>query len=111
VAGLVGDVTSMLDKMIQAVEEDLSGQDLMRIEDTLPPAVHWNRALLFIGFTAAGTALLPVALVASVGLSALTVLALVVCAPIYLSVDAFDVVRRSHNRKTRRHVPDTDGNS
>jgi len=92
----------MLEKMIQAVEEDLSGQDLMRIEDTLPPALHWDRALMFIGFTAAGTALFPVALVASVGLSALTVLALVICAPIYLSVDAFDVVRRrTHNPKSQ----------
>jgi len=96
------DVTNMLEKMIQAVEEDLSGQDLMRIEDTLPPALHWDRALMFIGFTAAGTALFPVALVASVGLSALTVLALVICAPIYLSVDAFDVVRRrTHNPKSQ----------
>lgn len=85
---LTVDVTMMLDKMITAVDEELSEEDLMWIGDTLPPGVqHWERAFMFLGYhTVAGTALFPVALCASIGFSALTVVALVVSAPIYLSV-------------------------
>jgi hypothetical protein len=83
---LAGDVTIMLERMIQAVEEDLSGHDLLRIRDTLPPALHRERTLMLIGYTAVGTAFLPVALGASFVLSPLAVTAALIYGSIYLSV-------------------------
>jgi len=102
------DVTIMLEKMIKAVEGELSEEDLM-IGDTLPPGIqHWNRVLMFLGYTAAGTALFPVALGASIGFSALSVVALIVGWPsYYVSAGAFNVIRRSRNRKKQQDVVPT----
>jgi len=91
------DVVIMLEKMIKVVDGELSEEG---INDTvtLPPGVqHWDRVFMFLGYTVVGTALFPVALGASIGFSALSVVVVAVGVPIYLSVEAFNVGRRSRN--------------
>jgi len=65
------DVIIMLKKVMEAVEGELSAEDLMWFGDTLPPNVrHWDRVLMFLGWNVLFPALCPVALGAYIGVSA-----------------------------------------
>ncbi|KAF8545640.1 hypothetical protein OG21DRAFT_172175 [Imleria badia] len=83
----LADVIDMLDKMIKAVDEELLEDGLMSIGDSVLPHIqHWDRlaALLRDKATAAVT-ILPLVL----GVSALTIVAVVAIAPIYLSFQTY----------------------
>ena len=85
------DVVDMLDKMIKAVDQELSEEGLMLIgEAVLPHIKHWNRLVTLLrGRTVAVTIVLPTML----GVSALAILAAVAFAPIYLS---YECVSENH---------------
>lgn len=80
----------MLDKMIKAVDEELSEEGLMSIGDAVLPHIrHWNRLVTLLrDRSVAIVTILP----ALLGVSALAVLAVVVFAPIYLSVRVYECV-------------------
>ena len=76
----------MLDKMVIAVDEELSEEGLMSIGDTVLPHIqHWDRLATMLRDRAITTvAILPLLL----GVSALTIVAVVVITPMYLSFEA-----------------------
>lgn len=80
----------MLDKMIKAVDEELSEEGLMSIGDAVLPHIHhWDRLVTLLRDKAvAVVTVLP----ALLGVSVLAVLAVVVVAPVYLSVRAYEYV-------------------
>ncbi|KAH0828166.1 hypothetical protein J3R83DRAFT_3867 [Lanmaoa asiatica] len=84
------DVIDMLDKMIKAVDEELSEEGLMSIGDAVLPHIqHWNRLVTLLRDRAvAVVTILPAVL----GVSVLAILAVVVFAPIYLSVRVYECV-------------------
>lgn len=84
----------MLDKMIKAVDEELSEEGLMSIGDAVLPYIqHWDRLVTLLrDRTVAVVTILPAVL----GVSALAVLAVVVLAPIYLSVRVYKCVSESY---------------
>ncbi|KAF8552014.1 hypothetical protein OG21DRAFT_1466371 [Imleria badia] len=81
------DVFSMLDKMIKAVDEELSEDGLMLIGDTvLPHTLNWNRLVTLLRNRAmAATTIIPSLL----GVSALSILSIIVFTPIYLSAGVY----------------------
>ena len=83
----------MLDKMIKAVDEELSEDGLMSIgEAVLPHIRHWNRLVTIIrDRTVAVVTILP----ALLGVSALAILAVITLTPIYLSVQVYGCVSES----------------
>ncbi|KAN0091569.1 hypothetical protein V8E55_005135 [Tylopilus felleus] len=83
------DVTDMLDKVIKAVEGELSKDSLMSIGDVLPHIQHWNRLGKMLRDKTVKVASIPPLL----GVSALAILALVVAAPIYASVRVYESLR------------------
>lgn len=86
------DVTDMLDKVIKAVEGELSKDSLMSIGDVLPHIQHWNRLGKMLRDKTVKVASIPPLL----GVSALAILALVVAAPIYASVRVYECVFQGH---------------
>lgn len=80
----------MLDKMIKAVDEELSEEGLMSVGDAVLPHIrHWNRLVTLLRDRAvAVVTILP----ALLGVSTLAVLAVLVVAPIYLSVRVYECV-------------------
>ncbi|KAG9309255.1 hypothetical protein JVU11DRAFT_10738 [Chiua virens] len=85
-----GDVVDMLDKMIKAVDEELSEEGLMPVGDAVLPHIrHWNRLVTLVrDRTVAVVSFLP----ALLGVSTLAVLAVVVFAPVYVSVRVYECV-------------------
>lgn len=81
------DVIDMLDKMIKAIDEELSEEGLMSIGDTMLPHIqHWDRlAALLRDRAIAAVTILPLVL----GVSALTIVGIVVLTPIYLSFETY----------------------
>lgn len=77
----------MLDKMIKAVDEELLEEGLMSIGDTVLPHIqHWDRLAALLRDRALGVVtILPLVL----GVSALTIVAVVVITPLYLSFGAY----------------------
>ncbi|KAG8214236.1 hypothetical protein J3R82DRAFT_11044 [Butyriboletus roseoflavus] len=87
------DVMVMLNKMIKAVDEELSEEGLMSIGDAVLPHIqHWDRLVtLLCDRAVAVVTILP----ALLGVSALAILAVVVLTPIYLSVLVLRVLQRA----------------
>ena len=81
------DIVDMLDKMIKAVDEELSEEGLMSIGDTVLPHIqHWDRlAALLLDRAIAAVTILPLVL----GVSVLAIVGVVVITPIYLSFEAY----------------------
>lgn len=81
------DIVDMLDKMIKAVDEELSEEGLMSIGDTVLPHIqHWDRlAALLRDRAIAAVTILPLVL----GVSVLAIVGVVVITPIYLSFEAY----------------------
>ncbi|KAN0091565.1 hypothetical protein V8E55_005131 [Tylopilus felleus] len=81
------DVIDMIDKMIKAVDEELSEEGLVSIGDTVLPHIqHWDRlAILVRDRSIATVTILPLVL----GVSALTIIAIAVITPIYISFETY----------------------
>ena len=84
------DVITMLDKMIKAVDGELSEQGLLSIGDAVLPHIrHWNRLVTLLRNQAVGViTILP----ALLGISVLAILAVAVVTPIYLSSKLYEYV-------------------
>ena len=80
----------MLDKMIKAVDGELSEQGLLSIGDAVLPHIrHWNRLVTLLRNQAVGViTILP----ALLGISVLAILAVAVVTPIYLSSKLYEYV-------------------
>ena len=85
--GFLADVIDMIDKMIKAVDEELSEEGLVSIGDTVLPHIqHWDRlAILVRDRSIATVTILPLVL----GVSALTIIAIAVITPIYISFETY----------------------
>lgn len=83
----LADVIDMLDKLIKAIDEELSEEGLMSIGDTaLPHVQHWDRLATLLRDRAIGAVtILPLVL----GASALTIVAVVMITPVYLSFETY----------------------
>jgi hypothetical protein len=83
----LADAIGMLDKVIRAVDGELLEERLMSIGDTVLPHIqHWDRlATLLRDKAVAAVTILPLVL----GVSALTIVAVVVITPIYLSFETY----------------------
>jgi len=88
------DVINMVDKMIKAIDEELSEEGLMSIGDAVLPHIqHWNRLLTLLRDQAVwAVTILP----ALLGVSTLAILAVVLLTPVYLSVRVYECVPESH---------------
>jgi hypothetical protein len=83
----LADAIGMLDKVIRAVDGELSEEHLMSIGDTVLPHIqHWDWfATLLHDKAVAAVTILPLVL----GVSVLTIVAVVVITPIYLSFETY----------------------
>jgi len=88
------DVINMVDKMIKAINEELSEEGLMSIGDAVLPHIqHWNRLLTLLCDQAVWAVII---LPALLGVSALAILAVVLLTPVYLSVRVYECISESH---------------
>ncbi|KAF8554223.1 hypothetical protein OG21DRAFT_1115422 [Imleria badia] len=91
-----GDVINMLDKMIKAVDEELSEEGLMSIGDAVLPHIeHWDRLVTMVSHRAVGAiTILP----ALLGVSTLAILAVIVIPPIYVSALVYGFLKQVRAR-------------
>ncbi|KAF8554221.1 hypothetical protein OG21DRAFT_1115346 [Imleria badia] len=82
----------MLDKMIKAVDEELSEDGLTSVGDTmLPHIAHWDRLVTLLGEQAVGAiTVLP----GVIGVSTLAILAVIALTPVYLSARVYKRSKR-----------------
>ncbi|KAF9227009.1 hypothetical protein BS17DRAFT_441300 [Gyrodon lividus] len=98
------DVLDMLDKMIKAVDEEFSEDGLTSVGDTVLPHIqHWDRLAALIRDSVVGiVTVLPVVL----GVSALTIVALIVATPFVLSYKLVQFVGRLVWFHRQSHIVD-----